>query len=164
MSTRAERRRQAKAAAKTPPPTPKPPKEKPEAAKPKHKVKNSAQKTQYRNRCLRLARQLTIHGKRLAGSDEDFEGGVKKPATMSRHDANLAYGWAVETPNRWWCVATAYFEAEDGTRYQWSAEGETGQQALANELSQQRRDLLEQAKSEGNPRHLVAEGYEMGVL
>ncbi|MDC8803886.1 hypothetical protein PRZ61_10610 [Halomonas pacifica] len=126
--------------------------------------KSPAERRQYRSRCRTLARQLVIHGKRLSGTDDDFEGGIRRPLTMSENDAMLAYNWAINTPNRWWCRAWALFRADDGTEYIEEREHEVDQQVLANELSAERRGLMQQARDGGNPRHLVAEGYEVGIL
>lgn len=113
-----------------------------------------------RRRCERLARQLVIHGKRLAGSDEDFIGGIKRLAPMSEEDKVRAYNWCTMTPNRWTFVARAYCRTEQGEEYVEEVEAETQQAVLINSLSEWRMQLLEQAKAGANPRHLVAEGFE----
>lgn len=113
-----------------------------------------------RTRYHRLARQLVIHGKRLAGSDEDFIGGIKKPAVMGEHDMIVVYNWMTSTPNRWRFIARAYCRTEQGEEYVEEVEAETQQAVLINSLSAWRLQLLEQAKAGANPRHLVAEGFE----
>lgn len=119
----------------------------------------------FQNRARRLARHLVWHGKRLAGTDEDFTGGIRwNRLYMTEHDAHRVSAWACDSPNRWWVIATAYFRADDGEEYRVDIEAETNQAQLVNELSPWRLELLEQAKAGGNPRHLVAEGYETGVI
>lgn len=117
-------------------------------------------KHQARRRCERLARQLVIHGKRLAGSDEDFIGGIRKPAAMSQNDMVATYNWATSTPQRWHFTAMAYFKDERGNQYSEERVGVTGQHWLVNDLSEWRMGLLQDAINAGNHKHLVAEGFE----
>lgn len=128
------------------------------------KFKNSRERQQHRARCRVLARQIVIHGKREAGSDGDFAGGIRRPLTMTEKDAERVYNWAIETPNRWYCRALAWFRANDGEEYISEVYHEVGQQLRSDELAEERRKLLKEARDGGNPNHLVAEGFEMGIL
>ena len=56
------------------------------------------------------------------------------------------------------------FSDHSGQAYNEEAYHEIGQQLRANELTEERQKLLKQARDGGNHRHLVAEGYEMGIL
>jgi len=136
-------------------------------ARSKHKRKvTGRQHLPFQKRARRLARHLTWHGKRLANdSDSHFHGGIRfNRLFMTDHDAQRASAWALESPQRWWIRATAYCRTEAGDDYRVDIEAETDQAQLADELAAWRRQLLEQAKAQCNPRHLVAEGYETGVL
>lgn len=116
-----------------------------------------------RRRYERLARQLIIHGKRQE-RDADFVGGIHRPLTMSYADLATSYEWARQTPNRWWIRATVYCIDDDGDRYNEQIEAEIQQALRVNETSQFRLSLLDQARAAVNPRHIVAEGFEMGVI
>jgi len=136
-------------------------------ARSKHKRKVSpAQHMAFQKRARALARHLVWHGKRLAGdNDADFAGGIRyNRLYLNDASAQRVSEWALSTPNRWWVRATAYCRTEAGDDYRIDIEAETEQTQLADELTTWRRQLLEQAKDQCNPRHLVAEGYETGVI
>lgn len=117
-----------------------------------------------RRRYERLARQWIIHGKRLAGCDEDFIGGIHRPLTMNEADLAASYEWARQTPNRWWVRAIVYCVDEDGNQYNEQMQAEIQQAVRVNETSEYRLSLLDQARASVNARHVVAEGFEMGVI
>ena len=57
-----------------------------------------------------------------------------------------------------------YCRDDAGDQYRESREAETQQAATANELAPFRMQLLADARNAVNPRHVVAEGFEMGLL
>lgn len=116
-----------------------------------------------RRRWERLARQLMVYGWRQE-PDADLVGGVHRPITMSDAACTEAYNWAINTPNRWWVRAIVICRADDGTEYRETVEAEMGQHLRINDTSEYRLSLLEEARRGINPRHWVAEGFEMGVI
>lgn len=116
-----------------------------------------------RRRVVRMARQLIIYGWRQE-PDVDLVGGVHRPITMADATCTEAYNWAIHTPNRWWVRAIVICRADDGTEYRETVEAEMGQAVLINDTSEYRLSLLAEARKSINPRHWVAEGFEMGVI
>lgn len=110
-----------------------------------------------------LARQLIIYGKRQE-QDAEFAGGLHRPITMSERDAMAAYEWLIDKPLRFWIRATVYCRDDAGDQYRESREAETQQAATANDLAPFRMQMLADARNAVNARHVVAEGFEMGVM
>lgn len=122
-----------------------------------------SKKHQARLRCERLARQIVIHGKRFAGDDDDFLGGIKGPAAMTQHDAMRVHEWMMNTPQSWKIKAIAYCRDDDGGSYRHEVAASIPQKCLSSELTQTRMQLLSQAINDVNHRHLVAEGFELRI-
>jgi len=135
-------------------------------ARSKHKRKVSGKKHKiYQDRSRRLASLLVWHGVGHPGDDDDYVGGIRWPRhLLSAQDVDRITRWALATPNRWWCRATVMCVADDGTSYQEAAESETLQACVANEVSHWRMGLMEDAKARCNPRHIIAEKFETGVI
>lgn len=94
--------------------------------------------------CIREEDGETIHG---------LTGHWRFPPTVpaSRWDAVADY--AARSPQRWRIEASAVFRDEQGGEYVESVEAEVGQALLLGELTDTWRDMLEQARNGGNPRH-----------
>lgn len=132
-------------------------------ARKQHKPSRGKRKHIPWRRAERLARQLVIYGWRQEPGT-DLVGGVHRPVTMRSDTCTEAYNWAIHTPVRWWVRAIVICRDERNQEYRETVEAEIGQAVLINDTSDFRISLLEQARNSVNPRHWVAEGFEMGVI
>lgn len=135
-------------------------------ARSKHKRRVSGkQHKSHQDRSRRLASLLVWHGVGHPGDDDDYVGGIHWPRhLLTEQDVDRISKWAVATPNRWWCRATVMCRAEDDTFYNEVIESELMQACLANDVSHWRVGLMEEAKSRCNPKHIIAEKFETGVI
>lgn len=75
------------------------------------------------------------------------------PPTTPVSRRESAADYAAASPQRWRIEASAIFRDDQGAEYVESVEAEVGQALLLGELTDTWRDMLEQARNGGNPRH-----------
>lgn len=131
----------------------------------KRKPVTPQKQLEYQNRCRRQARLLTWHGTGFPGDTDDYVGGIDWPKSILSRDrvVDLSH-WAIHTPNRWWCRVVVYCQDSNGKKYTEETEKHAGQALLAQEVSEWRLEILAETKNRCNPKHIVLEKFETGIL